>query len=126
MATNGVNGTSGANGVHKHSNIIAAAEFAQQEYDYLVLGGGTAGLAVAARLSENPDVSVGVIEAGKNKLDDPVVDTPAMFLQMFGNEDYDWKYMTTPQVGVSGKKEKEHHMVRGKMLGGSSGINYMM
>lgn len=126
MATNGVNGASGANGVHKHSNIIAAAEFAQQEYDYLILGGGTAGLAVAARLSENPDVTVGVIEAGKNKLDDPVVDTPAMFLQMFGNEDYDWKYMTTPQVGVSGKKEKEHHMVRGKMLGGSSGINYMM
>jgi len=121
MTANGVNG---ANGVHKHSNIIPAVDSAKQDYDYLILGGGTAGLTIAARLSENPDVTVGVIEAGKNKLDDPLVDTPAMFLQMFGNEDYDWKYKTTPQVGANGKKE--HHMVRGKMLGGSSGINYMM
>jgi len=126
MTTNGVNGASGTNGVHKHSNVIPAADFVQHEYDYLILGGGTAGLAVAARLSENPDVTVGVIEAGKNKLDDPFVDIPAMFLQMFNNEEYDWKYMTTPQVGASGKREKEHHVVRGKMLGGSSGINYMM
>lgn len=121
MTANGVNGV---NGAHKHSNIISAPEFAKQDYDYLILGGGTAGLAVAARLSENADVSVGVIEAGKNRLDDPLVDTPGAFLQMFGNQDYDWKYMTTPQVDYNGKKE--HHMVRGKMLGGSSGINYMM
>jgi len=123
MTTNGVNGT---NGVHKHPNIISASDFAGQDYDYLILGGGTAGLTIAARLSENEDVTVGVIEAGKNKLDDPLVDTPAAFLQMFGNEEYDWKYMTTPQISASGKKDKEHHVVRGKMLGGSSGINYMM
>jgi len=121
MTANGVNGVNSAN---SYSNIIPAAEFAKQEYDYLILGGGTAGLAVAARLSENPDVTVGVIEAGKNKLDDQLVDTPAMFLQMFCNPDYDWKYMTTPQISADGKKE--HHLVRGKMLGGSSAINYMM
>ena len=99
-------------------------DFVKHEYDYLVLGGGTAGLVVAARLSENPEVTVGVIEAGKNKLGDMLVDTPAMFREMFGNEDYDWKYKTTPQIGNTG--EKEHHMIRGKILGGSSAINYMM
>lgn len=117
MATNGVNG-------HSHGNIISAEEFAKVEYDYLILGGGTAGLVLAARLSENPDVTVGVIEAGKNKLDHAAVDTPAMFLSMFGNPEYDWNYKTTPQVAAEGTKE--HHMVRGMMLGGSSGINYMM
>ena len=112
------------NNVHNHPNIITGAEFAKQEYDYLILGGGAAGLAIAARLSENRDVTVGVIEAGKNRLDDPLVDTPMKFSEMVGNEEYDWKYMTTPQVGGDGKKG--HHMARGKMLGGSSGINYML
>lgn len=121
MATNGV-----TNGVHTtdHTNIISAEDFAQQDYDYLILGGGTAGLVVAARLSENADVTVGVIEAGKNRLDDMFVDIPAMFPQMFNNPEYDWQYMTTPQVGAGA--DKSHHFVRGKMLGGSSAINYMM
>ena len=103
---------------------VDASSFVRQEYDYVICGGGTAGLAVAARLSENPDVTVGVIEAGGNHLDDPLVDTPAMFFQMFNNKEYDWQYMTTPQRG--NMEKKEHHVVRGKMLGGSSGLNYMM
>lgn len=102
MGSIGANSTSGP-------NIVSAEEFARQDYDYLILGGGTAGLVVAARLAENPDVTVGVIEAGKSKLDDMLVNTPAMFLQMFGNENYDWNYMTTPQVGNDGPTQ--HHMV---------------
>lgn len=123
MTTNGT-----TNGVHTTGNInlVSAEDFAQQDYDYLILGGGTAGLVVAARLSENADVKVGVIEAGKNRLDDMVVDIPAMFPQMFNNPQYDWRYMTTPQVGAEPGAEKSHHFVRGKMLGGSSAINYMM
>lgn len=117
MASNGVSG-------HGNSNIVPADRFAQQEYDYVIVGGGTAGLVVAVRLSENAGVTVGVIEAGKNKLNDAFVDTPAMFPQMFRNPEYDWIYKTTPQV--SSGEEKRHHMVRGKMLGGSSAINYMM
>ena len=55
-------------------------------------------MAIAARLTEDPDISVGVIEAGKNRLGDVLVDTPAMFLQMLGNPEYDWMMFTTPQV----------------------------
>lgn len=95
--TNGVNGANGADGSHK-SVHVGVDEFLQQSYDYVVCGGGTAGLVIAARLTENPDVTVGVIEAGKNRLGDPFVDTPAAFLQMFNNKDYDWAFKTVPQV----------------------------
>lgn len=122
MATNKVNGING----HPQTMTVDAAEFAKHEYDYLILGGGTAGLAIAARLSEDPNVSVGVIEAGRNNLNDMLVDTPAMFPQMFSKPEYDWNYKTIPQIGGSGERQTEHHLVRGKMLGGSSGINYMM
>ena len=124
--TNGVNGAHATNGVNGPSSSAIcdnAQEFLSHEYDFVIVGGGTAGLAIAARLTENPDVSVGVLEAGKNRLDDMLVDTPAMFLQMLGNKEYDWMLNTTAQEGNKGKV---HHIPRGKLLGGSSGINYMM
>ena len=92
-----VNGTNGVNGSHK-SALVTVDEFAGQSYDYVICGGGTAGLVLAARLTENPDVTVGVIEAGKNRLDDPLVDIPAMFIQMLGNKEYDYAWDTIPQV----------------------------
>lgn len=95
--TNGANGTNGTRPA-KTSDI---EKFLEQKYDFVIAGGGVAGLTVAARLSENPDVTVGVIEAGKNKLGDMLVDTPAMFLQMFNNPEYDWAFKTTPQVRLS-------------------------
>jgi hypothetical protein len=98
-------------------------QFLELTYDFLIIGGGTAGLTLAARLSEDASVTVGVLEAGENKLDDVFVDTPTMFTQMFGKDEYDWKLMTVPQKGNHGKI---HNLVRGKMLGGSSGLNYMM
>ncbi|CAI7669492.1 unnamed protein product [Penicillium discolor] len=98
-------------------------EFTRTTFDYVICGGGTAGLVLAARLSENPAVTVGVIEAGKYRIGDPLVDTPAAFAQMFENPDYDWCLYTTPQEGNHGLS---HHIPRGKLLGGSSGINYMM
>lgn len=60
----------------------------------MIVGGGTAGLTIAARLTEDPSVRVGVIEAGPNRLNDMLVDTPAMFLQMLGNPEYDYMFRT--------------------------------
>ncbi|KAK5123992.1 hypothetical protein LTR85_002189 [Meristemomyces frigidus] len=121
MATNGVNGH--ANGMHLPALSNTAEDFLKHNYDYVIIGGGTAGLVVSARLTENTDFTVGVLEAGKNKLDDPLINTPAAFLAMFGNPEYDWGYRTEPQIENNNKR---HHMPRGKVLGGSSAINYMM
>lgn len=98
-ATNGTNGIDGAS--HTLPALVpSASTFLEQDYDYVIIGGGTAGLVLAARLTENPDVSVGVLEAGKNKLNDPLVDTPGLFMQMLGNPEYDWNWKTTPQASL--------------------------
>lgn len=91
MATNGVNGHSLP---ALHSSV---EEFLKHEYDFIICGGGTAGLVVAARLTENEDVSVGVLEAGQCKLGDQLVDSPVMFMQTFNNPEYDWMINTVPQ-----------------------------
>lgn len=67
-------------------------------FDYIVCGGGTAGCTIAARLSEIPHVTVGLIEAGKSRLGDPLVDIPAMFGEQFQNPEYDWCIFSEPQV----------------------------
>jgi hypothetical protein len=79
---------------------MSPEEFTKTSYDYVVIGGGTAGLVVAARLSENPDVTVAVLEAGGNKLDDPLVDGPNLFIQLWDKPEYDWSFKTVPQVCV--------------------------
>lgn len=78
--------------------MTTVEDFTRQPYDFVICGGGTAGLVLAARLSENPDVTVAVIEAGGNQLNNMLVDTPSMFFQMFHDEKYDWTYKTVPQV----------------------------
>ena len=75
-------------------------EFTCTTFDYVICGGGTAGLALAARLSEDPGVNVGVIEAGKYRIGDSLVDTPATFARLLGNPEYDWCMYTVPQVGL--------------------------
>ncbi|KAL1642352.1 hypothetical protein SLS58_005426 [Diplodia intermedia] len=86
------NGANGANGASHAlpALVTSASAFLEHDYDYVIIGGGTAGL--------NPDISVGVLEAGKNKLDDPLVDTPGLFMQMLGDPEYDWSFKTTPQA----------------------------
>lgn len=78
--------------------ICLRDDFLRASYDYLVVGGGTAGLVLAARLSEDPDVVVGVLEAGPDRRDDLLVTTPMAFFQMVGNPAYDWMMRTVPQV----------------------------
>ncbi|CAE6436115.1 unnamed protein product [Rhizoctonia solani] len=98
------------------------ASFASQTFDYIVVGGGTAGLAVAARLAENASVTVGVIEAGQYIADDPLIDTPQLFGQAQGNAKYDWMFESVTQTGLNNRVMA---MPRGKVLGGSSALNYM-
>lgn len=64
-------------------------------------GGGTAGLVIAARLSEDQNVTVGVLEAGGNGLDDVLIDGPNLFTQLWGKPQYDWDYKTVPQVYIT-------------------------
>lgn len=70
------------------------------QYDYLIVGGGTAGLVLAARLSENPHVSVGILEAGKLRLGDENVEGLDGMAKMWHNPEYDWVFKTVPQVCV--------------------------
>ena len=67
------------------------------EYDFIIVGGGTSGLVLASRLTENPNVQVLVIEAGENHVEDPRVKIPALWNPLQGT-DLDWKFETQPQV----------------------------
>ena len=66
-------------------------------FDYVVIGGGTSGLTVASRLSEDTGINVLVLEAGGNHLADHRVMIPALCRQAVGSE-LDWQLMTEPQV----------------------------
>ena len=66
-------------------------------YDFIVIGGGTAGLTVANRLSEDTGISVLILEAGGNHLEDQRVLIPALCRQAVGSE-LDWQLMTGTQV----------------------------
>ncbi|KAI7157385.1 hypothetical protein KC324_g13899, partial [Hortaea werneckii] len=90
--------------------------------DYVICGGGIAGLTLAARLSEIPSVSVAVLEAGLDRSDDPNVLAPGLLTALYGDPDYDWIYKTVPQEHVN---DRVIGHPRGKQLGGSSAINYL-
>ncbi|KAH7929134.1 alcohol oxidase [Leucogyrophana mollusca] len=95
---------------------------AGQSFDFIIIGGGTSGLCVAARLSENPKVSVVVLEAGQANLADPLIMTPGGFLGQIGNPHYDWMRKTVPQKTNGGA---EYIINSGKGLGGSSRMNFL-
>ncbi|KAL7958500.1 hypothetical protein V8C34DRAFT_283006 [Trichoderma compactum] len=101
--------------------VVSIDDFIHQSFDFLVIGGGTAGLAVASRLAQDGNFTVGVLEAGgtANGRDD--VEIPGYFARSLGTE-LDWKFKTAPQARMGGRMG---NWSRGKALGGSSAINFM-
>ncbi|KAJ7716163.1 alcohol oxidase [Mycena olivaceomarginata] len=103
--------------------------FAQQKFDFIIVGGGTSGLVAAARLSENPNIVVGVIEAGQYRPNDPVIEIPQSYAassvntSLLGNPTYDWGFVSTAQPGLNGNPVA---YPRGKIVGGSSAINNLI
>ena len=92
------------------------------EYDYIVVGAGSAGCVMANRLSEDPSNRVLLLEAG-GKDYNPNIHVPAGFANMVDNTSLNWAYETEPQEHLN---QRKLYWPRGKVLGGSSAINAMV
>ncbi len=90
-------------------------------YDYVIVGAGSAGCVLANRLSENPDISVLLVEAGGPDTKREI-HIPAAFVKLYQTA-YDWNYQTEPQPHLD---DRQLYWPRGKVLGGSSSINAMI
>ncbi|KAG2138428.1 alcohol oxidase [Suillus bovinus] len=101
--------------------MASAADFSQQDFDYIVIGGGTTGLSLASILSTNASIRVGVIEAGVRK-DDEMILVPGLVGKAVGNAEYDWNLVTKPQPSA---QNRVMPIPRGKVLGGTSALNFM-
>ena len=93
----------------------------KKDYDYIVVGAGSAGCVVAARLAEDPDIDVLLLESGPAD-SHPAIALPPAWPTLWGS-DVDHRYRTVPQPGTDGLS---HNWPRGRTLGGSSSINAMV
>lgn len=105
------------------AGLFRGAPPLEQEYDYIIVGGGTAGCVLANRLSAVHDARVLVLEAGSEKAHKSmIVKIPVGLLKLFKGE-HDWSYTTAPSTALVGR---EVYLCRGKLLGGSSCTNVIL
>ncbi|MBW0496983.1 hypothetical protein O181_036698 [Austropuccinia psidii MF-1] len=113
---------------------ILGSVFENKIYDYIIIGAGTAGMALGARLSEDPNIRVAVLESGVDfdllPLNKVFVNTPGADVLGCGSkkDDYfqdlvDWGFMTEPQTGANNRSIR---YARGKTIGGTSTRNFMI
>src|SRR5215813_8946634 len=93
----------------------------RKEFDYIIVGAGSAGCVLAARLSQDKHVRVALVEAG-GRDDAPEINMPIAFPQLFKTK-YDWDFATEAESGLG---KRRIYLPRGKTLGGSSAINAMI
>ena len=93
-----------------------------ESYDYIVTGAGSAGCAVAARLSETGRHRVLLLEAG-GRDSSPWVHIPVGYYRLFTHETYNWRFESEPVAGLNGRTS---YQPRGRMLGGTSSLNGMV
>lgn len=94
----------------------------KQTFDYIIVGAGSAGCVVANRLSEDPDISVCLLEAGGSHKN-PLISTPFGLIALVAHPIKNWAFKTTPQKHLNNRRGLQP---RGKALGGSSSINAMI
>ncbi|MBF7052912.1 choline dehydrogenase [Halomonas sp. KAO] len=94
----------------------------QSAYDFVIVGAGSAGCVLANRLSENPEVSVLLLEAGGADWN-PWIHVPVGYFKTMHNPATDWCYLTDPDKGIKGRRLQ---WPRGKVLGGSSSLNGLL
>ena len=94
----------------------------EETFDYVIVGAGSAGCVLAARLSEDPNVTVCLLEAGRRD-SSPLIRIPLGIAALVPRRLHNWAFKTVPQPGLDGRRG---YQPRGKTLGGSSAINAMV